>query len=302
MDLTAAVKSCLRKYVTFSGRAPRSEYWFFVLAQTIAMYAIWIVTSIVGAMLGIATGMHGAMPVPGQRPHFDPASLYIQIPGFLFGLALLLPSISVGVRRLHDIDRSGWWWWLNFIPLVGTIWLLVWQCSSGTKGCNRFGANPLPPLAPGEVAMIEPVDAIKKCLANYATFRGRASRAEFWFFALFIAVVTWIVILIAMFAVFAALLAAGAFQKGAHPDLAKVWEILELAAIPLLALYLPRISVSVRRLHDTGRSGWHWWLYCVPLVGLVLFMIWNCERGTKGANRFGPDPLAPPAQWPIASA
>ena len=291
MEPVAAVKSCLRKYVTFSGRASRSEYWFFMLASMIAFYAIGILMSIVSAMLGIATGFH-AMPPPGQPPPFDPAQLYPQIPYFLFVLALWLPGISVAVRRLHDIDRSGWWLWLHLIPIAGTLWLLVWNCSAGTRGDNRFGPNPLPPLAPGQAPMIEPLDAIKRCLAKYVSFGGRASRAEFWFFFLFNAIVMWLVVTVAALAIFPALLAASAFQKGAHPDFGAIYVMFGVAAIPVLALYLPRISVAVRRLHDSGRSGWRWWLYCIPLVGLVLFLLWNCERGTKGPNRFGPDPLA----------
>ena len=298
MEPIAAVKTCLRKYAAFRGRAPRSEYWFFVLAQTIALYAIWIVASIVGAMFGIATGTHGAPSV--QPQHFDPASLYIQIPGFLFMLALWLPTISVAVRRLHDVNRSGWWLWLNLIPIAGALWLLVWKCSSGTRGDNRFGPNPLPPPAPGQVAMIEPIDAVKKCLRNYVGFRGRASRAEFWFFALFNAVIGWLVGFVMVIAVLIALAGQGAFQKGAHVDPTAIYAIFGLAAIPVLVLYLPHVSVAVRRLHDIGRTGWWWWLYCIPLVGLVLIFVWNCERGTAGPNRFGPDPLAPAGNWPVA--
>jgi uncharacterized membrane protein YhaH (DUF805 family) len=58
-------------------------------------------------------------------------------------LGLFIPSIAVGVRRLHDIDRSGWWWLLWFVPIVGWIIMLIWVCSGGTAGMNRFGRDPL---------------------------------------------------------------------------------------------------------------------------------------------------------------
>ncbi len=61
----------------------------------------------------------------------------------LFGLATFLPSIAIGVRRLHDLDRSGWWLLLVFIPLIGAIVLLIWYCAKGTAGPNRFGPDPL---------------------------------------------------------------------------------------------------------------------------------------------------------------
>ncbi len=61
----------------------------------------------------------------------------------IWGLATFLPSLAMGVRRLHDTDRSGWWWLLSFIPLIGIIVLIVFWCSEGTRGPNRFGPDPL---------------------------------------------------------------------------------------------------------------------------------------------------------------
>ena len=62
-------------------------------------------------------------------------------------LANLIPSIAVSVRRLHDTDRSGWWWLIMFVPLIGIILLLIWYCSRGTQGANRFGEDTLSPPA-----------------------------------------------------------------------------------------------------------------------------------------------------------
>jgi uncharacterized membrane protein YhaH (DUF805 family) len=64
----------------------------------------------------------------------------------LWALATALPSISVSVRRLHDLDRSGWWWWLWSVPVIGFILLIIWFASRGTDGPNRFGADPLTAL------------------------------------------------------------------------------------------------------------------------------------------------------------
>jgi uncharacterized membrane protein YhaH (DUF805 family) len=73
----------------------------------------------------------------------------------LFGLATILPGIAVAARRLHDVDRSGWWLLLNFIPLIGWIVLLVWFCTRGTEGPNRFGPDPM-----GSVGQVSPRPAV----------------------------------------------------------------------------------------------------------------------------------------------
>ncbi|MDZ5663501.1 DUF805 domain-containing protein [Nocardioides sp. S-58] len=120
MDFMTAVRTCLSKYVDFSGRARRSEYWYFALFN----FLVGIVTSILDAILG--TG-------------------YDDSTGGLFNtlgaLALLLPSLAVGVRRLHDTGRSGWWILLGLIPLIGWIILIVWFCTD-SKPDNQWGPNP----------------------------------------------------------------------------------------------------------------------------------------------------------------
>ena len=114
MNFTQAVQSGFNKYVIFSGRAPRSEYWYWALFS--------FIVQIVANMLDMAMGMG-------------------LISGLL-SLALLLPSIAVGIRRLHDIDRTGWWLLIAFTG-IGLILLIVWACIKGTDGPNRFGADPL---------------------------------------------------------------------------------------------------------------------------------------------------------------
>jgi len=106
--------SVLKKYVTFSGRARRTEYWMFTLFN--------IIFSIVAGVLDVVLGLG-----------------FINL---LYTLAVLLPAIAVGVRRLHDTDRSGWWMLIGLIPLIGAIVLLVFFCLEGEKQENRFGADP----------------------------------------------------------------------------------------------------------------------------------------------------------------
>ncbi|MGA9322967.1 MAG: DUF805 domain-containing protein [Xanthobacteraceae bacterium] len=120
MGFGQAISSGFSNYVNFSGRSSRSEYWFWVLFVLIA--------DVVAIAIDAAIGM--------------------QIVSSLFGLAVLLPGLAVTVRRLHDLDRTGWWIFLGLIPLVGAIILIIWFCSKGTDGLNRFGADPLGGLAP----------------------------------------------------------------------------------------------------------------------------------------------------------
>lgn len=123
MDFMTAVRTVLGKYATFSGRARRSEYWWYALFT----FATSIVLSIVDALLF-------GMTTQGQS---------IGILSGLFSLAVLLPSIAVGVRRLHDLDKSGWWLLLVFIPILGVLVLLFFFVQRGTQGTNRFGPDPL---------------------------------------------------------------------------------------------------------------------------------------------------------------
>ncbi|MCA0044300.1 DUF805 domain-containing protein [Celeribacter litoreus] len=120
MKFLDAVKICFSKYVTFSGRARRAEYWWWVLFTTVA-----------GAVLAVID-----TALFGFEQNYDPLNS-------IFSLATFLPSISVWVRRLHDVNRSGWWAWLILIPLIGWIILLYWAVKGGTEGPNRFGPDPI---------------------------------------------------------------------------------------------------------------------------------------------------------------
>lgn len=109
-----------KQYAGFSGRSQRSAYWFFVLFNMVFAFAL----SFLDGFLGLA-GEEGVGP------------LYV-----MYGLAALIPGIAVGVRRLHDIGRTGWWSLIVFVPLIGVIVLLVFYCTDSQPGDNQYGANP----------------------------------------------------------------------------------------------------------------------------------------------------------------
>lgn len=125
MNFAASVRSCFENYVTFSGRAPRSEYWYWLLFN---MIAGWIV----GFIEGFYLAFNGLEP-----------DSFIPVGSIILSLALLLPGLTVSVRRLHDIDRSGWWYFMWMLPIIGWILMIYWMVKKGTEGSNRFGNDPL---------------------------------------------------------------------------------------------------------------------------------------------------------------
>lgn len=116
------MKLALSRYSDFSGRSRRMEYWMFVVLQI----GVSIVTSIVDNILGMGGLVFG---------FYGPLTT-------LAVLALLLPGIAVGVRRLHDRDLTGWLLLLGFVPLIGGLILLVIFLLEGTKGPNKYGEDP----------------------------------------------------------------------------------------------------------------------------------------------------------------
>jgi len=114
----------LRKYAVFSGRARRKEYWFFLLFNLLIMFGL--------AFIDVAFGFYNE-------------EVGVGLLSGLYALAVLLPSLGVSIRRLHDTDRSGWWLLLLLVPLVGSIVLIIFFALDGTPDKNRFGDSPKAP-------------------------------------------------------------------------------------------------------------------------------------------------------------
>jgi uncharacterized membrane protein YhaH (DUF805 family) len=112
----------IKKYAEFSGRARRKEYWMFVLFNAI----IAIVLSLIDLAIGLKFGPNDSFGVLSG----------------IYSLAVLVPSLAVSWRRLHDTDRSGWWYLINLVPCVGWIVFLVFTIMEGTPGDNQYGPDP----------------------------------------------------------------------------------------------------------------------------------------------------------------
>ncbi|MFD9727063.1 DUF805 domain-containing protein [Streptomyces sp. NPDC059072] len=105
----------LKKYVVFSGRARRQEVWMFILCN-------WLVEAVVLTVdwvIGLNFILYG-----------------------VYTLAILLPVVGLAVRRLHDLGKSGWWYLINFVPIIGWIWMIVLMATEGDRGTNAYGPSP----------------------------------------------------------------------------------------------------------------------------------------------------------------
>jgi uncharacterized membrane protein YhaH (DUF805 family) len=119
-------KVVFENYANFNGRARRSEYWYFVLAQILIVFGMVAIGSFLGMLFDnsedgffIAFGFFG-----------------------LYFLAILIPYLALIVRRMHDIGKSGWFYLVRFIPVIGGIWILVLLCTEGNFGSNKYGTDP----------------------------------------------------------------------------------------------------------------------------------------------------------------
>ena len=266
--------AALKKYATFSGRAPKLEWWVFLFIN--------IFISLVLVLTGEVMSWF-----------FATADTYTDIAVLLFWLATLLPSISVAVRRLHDVGLSGWYvmlclWALvygivqNFVAvpedlnatietvsIISSLLLLYILLGDSEKGDNQYGPNPQGESVPesGKPEAVRFVYWYVAALKKYVVFSGRARRMECWMFLL-----VNIIIALLLYEI----------------DKAMNWYIVPAAdtyyfgttTFFFFAMLLPSCSVIVRRLHDAGLTGWCAMLYfpymiVVEISGLQFYNDYN---------------------------
>ncbi len=105
----------LKNYTGFTGRARRTEFWMFALINLLVALGVSLIGAIIGARLALNT---------------------------LYSLGVLLPSLAVSMRRLHDTNRSGWWLLIGLVPIIGAIVLIVFAVQDSQPGDNQYGPNP----------------------------------------------------------------------------------------------------------------------------------------------------------------
>jgi len=121
--------NALRNYALFSGRARRSEYWYLILFNAIFSLLAVVLDHLLGTSFIINT-ING------------PIDFYYGYCYLVYALIVFLPSLAVLVRRLHDVGKSGWFFLISLIPIVGAIWLLVLLFTDSVEGPNKYGLNP----------------------------------------------------------------------------------------------------------------------------------------------------------------
>ncbi len=307
MNFKTAVNTCLKeKYFVFEGRASRSELWFFSLFFSLCMVGLWTLVILLSSLLpSMAT--------------------VLVVVSALASLALVIPHYAVSARRLHDVNLSGWWQLCSFIPLafylilmfgfdslvqeeflmsaldfIGLI-LVIYYVRQGDNGDNRFGSSPFGDAVSEPEINFE--TSAKICLREkYATFFGRASRAEFWQFSLFTYFLSVIVILF-----------------GSVTGDGLLYNI--LLGLVTIGTFIPGLAVTARRLHDVGYSGW-WQMLPILLSGFaisffvnenimlaiiisvllivswIIFILVLIRKGTNEKNRFGMPAIGLPIEQP----
>ena len=135
MGFGTAIKTVFGKYVTFSGRASRPEYWWWVLFVILGGFVFNIIDAITGWRYGATNWV-----VNGQEIALSTSG--VGVTSTIFALVVLLPTIAVTFRRLHDVGRSGWWWLLNLVCCIGAIILFVFTLQPSMRGDNQYGPEP----------------------------------------------------------------------------------------------------------------------------------------------------------------
>ena len=114
---------CLKNYVNFSGRARRKEYWMFVLFNVIFAFVANLLDILLHTRINVGLASYGVIAT-------------------IYSLAVFIPGLAVCVRRLHDVGKSGAWFFILLIPVVGWIWLLILYCTDSQAGDNQYGPYP----------------------------------------------------------------------------------------------------------------------------------------------------------------
>ena len=134
MNFTEAVKAYFLKWNDFRSRSSRSEYWWATLFLTLASFPVGYIIGFVIAILFLTAGF--------SETTMEIVVVIVMLPIQIF---FIIASTCLVIRRLHDVDKSGWWYLIIF-TIIGMIPLLIWYCSKGTDGDNRFGKDPLEQL------------------------------------------------------------------------------------------------------------------------------------------------------------
>lgn len=287
LSFTEANRRLWRKFFTIKDRASRSEYW----QACLILHCIPFIILFIGFIL-LITAIFLVPAAQGRPPHFNASQSGGLLNGWLFLTAIAMIMAMVGmipltIRRLHDVSMNGFFLLLFFVPIVD-LWL-IYRLLCKSHPLNKYG--PCPPEADDRTLKNSTLTIFKQFLQ----FSGRTSRSEF---ALGFLSLYWIFLFLQQ-AVFFLLDPSGLFA----PDPASgdvvlrlslkwSWELPLFASYPMIValIFLLLIApLTVRRLHDSGRSEWYVLLLFIPVVGNICLLYWTLQL-SEGDNRFGPQP------------
>ena len=262
------IKECFNKYSTFLGTATKSEFWWYALTYFIICSSV-IATAQYITQLSIAYQLLGLSGNTTALVMGINLSLYSSIFWALVGIictVLFIPFLAAGSRRLHDINMSAKWQWLQ-LSGIGYIWLIVWW---SLKVPPNFTFR----------------QAISSCWARYFRFSGISTRSEFWWFSLY--TILSLATLTYLYLEISGLLYDLAVQGSQiWSTLYTIWQVIYLAVTCLLII--PLLSAGSRRLHDTNRTGWLQALLLTGIGIIVLAILWSKETNlTRSQSRYSP--------------
>lgn len=263
------IKECFNKYSTFLGTATKSEFWWYALTYFIICSSV-IATAQYITQLSLAYQLLGLSGNTTALVMGINLSLYSSIFWALAGIictVLFIPFLAAGSRRLHDINMSAKWQWLQ-LSGIGYIWLIVWW---SLKVPPNFTFR----------------QAISSCWARYFRFSGISTRSEFWWFSLY--TILSLATLTYLYLEISGLLYDLAVQGSQiWSTLYTIWQVIYLAVTCLLII--PLLAAGSRRLHDTNRTGWLQALLLTGIGIIVLAILWSKETNlTRSQSRYSPE-------------
>jgi uncharacterized membrane protein YhaH (DUF805 family) len=258
MNLLQTYRQTWKKSFDYKTRSSRKEYWtfFFITLGVVITFSF--------VMINIDS--------------FVISSILAMLLTIVF-LCMVAANIALSVRRLHDIDFSGWWYFITFIPLVGLLFLIVTALLPGTPSDNRFGAEPkeaylTTPSTPDDLNSMSIKRIYIRAWKKTFDYKSRSIRKEYWAFFLINSIIFTLTLLIVMYI----------NSMTISSDL-EVFLI-----IFFFCSTIASIAMGVRRLHDIDFNGWWILIHLIPGIGSLSLIVLAILDGTPGNNRFGPDP------------
>lgn len=258
MSFLEAMQTCLEKYFCFTGRASRSEFWWWILAYGVPHCLLFYC-------------VHFAFSIPVESALF----FFLSLALYVVCGAGTIPCIAVSVRRLHDTGLSGWWILFLYLPgilayalllpwlgLIELCLIIYFQTRPSEKRANKYGEVPCTVSsqsdAPGQ-RMMSFTESVETCLKKCFCFTGRASRSEYWWWTLAYNMIMSLLLYCAMYC------SESRLYSNLYSKNTSMFLFFAYIAVSCVGL-LPFVAVSVRRLHDTGRSGWWLLLFYAPVI------------------------------------